>query len=101
MNCGSWRGSHFLNDQRILDISEVRCAGPTVSVNNTRFSPPYVVRAIGDPKRLESALRLRGGVVETLKFWGITVDVIKKDQVTVPAFEGTRHYEFAKPKEEK
>lgn len=90
-----------LNDQRILDISEVRCAGPTVSVNNTRFSPPYVVRAIGDPKRLESALRLRGGVVETLKFWGITVDVIKKDQVTVPAFEGTRHYEFAKPKEEK
>ena len=88
-----------MNEERILDVSEVRCAGPTVSVNNTRFSPPYVIRAIGDPKTLESALRLRGGVIETLKFWGINVDLRKDDDVVIPAYKGTRHYEFAKPKE--
>jgi uncharacterized protein YlxW (UPF0749 family) len=89
-----------LNDERILDISEIRCAGPTVSINNTRFSPPYVISAIGDPKNLESALRLRGGVVETLKFWGISVEVEQKKKLLVPAYKRARHYEFAKPKED-
>ena len=88
-----------INQERLLDISEVRCAGPTVSVNNTRFSPPYEIRAIGDPKTLESALRLRGGVVENLKFWGITVDVKKKDNLVIPAYKGTRHFEYARPEE--
>lgn len=88
-----------INQERLLDISEVRCAGPTVSVNNTRFTPPYEIRAIGNPKTLESALRLRGGVVETLKFWGIQVDVKPQDKVVIPAFKGARHFEFAKVEE--
>jgi len=88
-----------INQERLLDISEVRCAGPTVSVNNTRFTPPYEIRAIGNPKTLESALRLRGGVVETLKFWGIQVDVKPEKAVVIPAFKGSRHFEFAKMEE--
>ena len=64
-----------LNDQRIVAMSEVRCAGPTVSVNNVRSAPPYVIKAIGAPKTLTSALRLRGGVAETFEFWGIQVKI--------------------------
>lgn len=90
-----------LNSQRIMDVSEIRCAGPTVSINNTRFSPPYEIRAIGNSKTLESALRLRGGVMETLKQWGIVVDVEKKADIVIPAYKGPRHYEYAKVKEEK
>ena len=88
-----------LNKERILDVSEVRCAGPTVSVNNTRFSPPYEIRAIGNSKTLEGALKLRGGVIETLKLWGISVDVVAKDNLEIPAYKGPRHYEFAKIKD--
>lgn len=62
-----------VNDQRIVAMSEIRCAGPTISVNNVRSAPPYVIKAIGAPKTLSSALRLRGGVVETFEFWGIQV----------------------------
>ncbi len=29
-----------INDQRIVATTEVRCAGPTVSVNNVRSAPP-------------------------------------------------------------
>ena len=88
-----------VNKERLLDISEIRCAGPTVSVNNNRFSPPYEIIALGNPQTLESSLRLRGGVIETLKFWGITVDVKQSNNLLVPAFKGTRHYDFAKVKE--
>ncbi len=84
-----------INDQRLIASSEIRCAGPTVSVNNTRFSPPYVIRAIGDPKSLEASLKMRGGVIETLKFWGIQITVSPEEKVLVPAFKGTFRFEYA------
>lgn len=84
-----------LNDQRIVAMSEVRCAGPTVSVNNVRSAPPYTIKAIGDPKNLTSALRLRGGVVETFEFWGIHVKINTSDDVHIPAFKGMRTFEYA------
>jgi uncharacterized protein YlxW (UPF0749 family) len=49
-----------INDERILATTEIRCAGPTVSVNNSRYAAPFIIRAIGDSKNLESALLLRG-----------------------------------------
>lgn len=84
-----------LNGQRIVAMSEVRCAGPTVSVNNIRSAPPYEIKAIGDPKNLTSALQLRGGVVETFAFWGIQVKIKTSDKVQIPAFKSSRNFEFA------
>ncbi len=49
-----------VNEQRVVASTEIRCAGPTISVNNNRISPPYVIQAIGDPAGLESALKMRG-----------------------------------------
>lgn len=86
-----------INEQRLIASSEIRCAGPTLSVNNTRYSPPYEIKAIGDPQTLENALKMRGGVVETLQFWGIQVSIKKQENINVPAFKGTFHFEFAKP----
>ena len=84
-----------INDQRIVAMSEVRCAGPTVSVNNVRSAPPYVIKAIGAPKTLASALRLRGGVVETFEFWGIQVKIKSEDKVHIPALKAPRNFEYA------
>lgn len=86
-----------INEQRLIASSEIRCAGPTLSVNNTRYSPPYEIRAIGEPVTLENSLRMRGGVMETLQFWGIQVTVKKMDAVRVPAYKGTFRFEYAKP----
>ena len=87
-----------INDQRLLATSEVRCVGPTILVNKTkRLAPPFVIYAIGDPVTMESALKMRGGVIESLKVWGIQVNVKKQDSVVVPAYSGTVSYEFAKP----
>ena len=85
-----------INDQRLITTSEIRCAGPTLSVNNTRYSPPYNISAIGDPKTLETALKMRGGVIETLQFWGIQVTVKKQETVKIPAYKGAFRFDFAK-----
>lgn len=86
-----------INDQRIVAMSEVRCVGPTVSVNNVYSAPPYVIKAIGNPKNLSSALRIRGGVVETFEFWGIQVVIKNSDKIEIPAYQGMRSFEYAKP----
>lgn len=89
-----------INEQRLIANSEIRCAGPTLSVNNTRYSPPYDIRAIGEPKNLENALKMRGGVVETLQFWGIQVTIKQLDDIVVPGYKGTFQFEYAQPIEE-
>ena len=89
-----------INEQRLIASSEIRCAGPTLSVNNTRYSPPYDIRAIGEPQTLETALKMRGGVIETLQFWGIQVSVKKVEVVKVPAYKGAFRFDFAIPVKE-
>lgn len=89
-----------INDQRLVIGSEIRCAGPTISVNNSRSSPPYEIRAIGDPKTLEASLKMRGGVIETLQFWGIQATIKTQPLIKVAAFKGAHKYQFAKPVQE-
>lgn len=87
-----------INEQRLLATSEVRCVGPTILVNKTkRLAPPFVIYAIGDPVTMENALKMRGGVIESLKVWGIQVNVKKQERVVVQAYSGAISYDFAKP----
>lgn len=89
-----------INGERIVAMSEIRCAGPTLLVNNNRSAPPYEIKAIGNPNNLESALKLRGGVLENFKFWGIQADLSQSDDIEIPAFKGRRSFEYAKVVEE-
>lgn len=83
-----------INGQRIVATTEIRCAGPTISVNNVRSAPPFEVRAIGDSETLENALKMRGGVIETLGVWGIKIDVDKKTSMIIPAYNRTDDFKY-------
>ena len=87
-----------INDQRLIGTSEIRCSGPTVTVNGKIFAPPFIIKAIGDTKTLHSALTMRGGVVESLKYWGIEVKIQDESHVTVPAYDGTIKQNYSKVK---
>lgn len=84
-----------VNGERLTGLSEIRCAGPTLSVNNVRSAVPFEIRAIGDKDTLTNALKMRGGVQDTLKVWGIQMEITAADEVDVPAFKGTRRYAYA------
>ena len=89
-----------VNGQRLIGTSEIRCAGPTLSVNNVRSAPPFEVRAIGDVDSLEQALKMRGGVAETLKVWGIQLEIQQAADVYIPPYKGNLHYTYAQETEE-
>lgn len=89
-----------INGQRLTALSEIRCAGPTLSVNNTRSAPPYEIKAVGDAASLENAIKMRGGVADALQVWGIVVDVKKSDIVHIPAYKGSIQMKYAKTAKE-
>lgn len=85
-----------INDQRLIGTTEVRCVGPTITVNRKSFAPPYIVQAIGDPNSLAGALQMRGGVADTLKHWGIDLGITKSEHIVVPAYNSPPRNEFSK-----
>lgn len=84
-----------INGQRLTATSEIRCAGPTVSVNNVRSAPPFEIRAIGSINDLENAINMRGGVADTLKVWGINMTLQSSDNVWIPAYKNPISYKYA------
>lgn len=46
-----------VNDQRIVNASYVFCIGPTILCNMQRLTPPYIIRAIGNPQLMADAIR--------------------------------------------
>ena len=75
-----------INDQRIVAMSEIRCAGTTILVNGVKLATPYVIKAIGDSNMLESGISMRGGYVDILKSWGIRFDITKASDIFIPKY---------------
>lgn len=75
-----------INDQRIVAMSEIRCAGTTILVNGVKLATPYVIKTIGDSNMLESGITMRGGYVDILKSWGIRFDIAKSSDIFIPKY---------------
>lgn len=86
-----------VNGQRFVSTTEIVCAGNVIMINGSRVAPPFIILAIGDPKVLEAGLTMRGGVVDSLKFWGIGIKIKQEQEITVPEFQGALDFHFAQP----
>lgn len=86
-----------INGQRIIANSEIRCVGPTIIVNSVRLAPPFIIQAIGDPDILDSSLKMRGGIIESLQVFGIQVNIKKQDKIDMPAYNGPIQFKYFEP----
>ena len=87
-----------VNDQRLVATSPIRCAGPTVFINNVAQTPPYSIKAIGEPRTLETALNIPGGISTLLKgFDAAMFSVRPAKHIVVPAYSGVTSPKYAVP----
>ena len=84
-----------LNNERILATSEIRCVGPTVSVNNTKQAAPFEIKAIGNPDTLENALRMPGGAIEQSAFYGVDVSIKRSNKLLIKKYTGASTFKYA------
>lgn len=86
-------------DQRVISTSAVRCVGNTLILQGRVYSPPYVVRAIGDPDRLTLALDSSVNVQlfrVYVERYGLVYRTQANDRNRLPGFEGSLDLLYAK-----
>jgi uncharacterized protein YlxW (UPF0749 family) len=90
-----------INEERIVANTSVYCVGSTVMVNTTRLSPPYTVRAIGEPAVLADTLR-NPAYLTTLRRKaereGIIFKVMEVSKMTLPAYIGGFSVQHSNPR---
>lgn len=79
-------------DVRVIATSAVICVGPVLLLHGRPYSPPYVIKAIGDPDAMRAALADSPGVQlywEAVDAFGLGYRETVEEDIVVPAFEGT------------
>lgn len=87
-----------VNGQRFVSTSSIRCAGPTILVDDVKVAPPFQIYAIGNPDVLYSGFTINGGVVTELSEANpemVKIEKVKK--IKLPAFLGATGKKYAKP----
>jgi uncharacterized protein YlxW (UPF0749 family) len=91
-----------VNDERLVSSTSIYCLGSTVMVNDTRLSPPYQVRAIGNPRVQQEYLR-NPSYLQELKtkqrVYSLRFEVKGVSDMVLPAYNGGFLIQHARPGE--
>ena len=85
-----------INGQRIISYSEIVDVNGKILINTTRISGPYVVKAIGDKKYLESAITIKGGYYDDMIANDKTINYEISNRIEINKFNQTLELENAK-----
>ncbi len=88
----------MIQDQRVISTSAVRCVGNTLILQGRVYSPPYVVKAIGDVSALRRGLDGDPSVQiyrEYVDRVGLGYRVTELASTTMPAFDGGLDLRYA------
>ncbi len=78
-----------INDERIVTTSDiVDIQERFILVNTQRVMSPYVVKAIGDSKYLESAINIKSGIKDELEAEGKNISYELSDEVLINKYNG-------------
>lgn len=89
----------MLMDQRVIATSAVRCVGNTLILKGRVYSPPFVIRAIGNVAEMSARLDADRTVQiyrEYVARLGLGYDVRTERKTTFPAYSGSITPQFAK-----
>lgn len=97
-----WAGgatAMMLMDQRVISTSAVRCVGNTLLLQGRVYSPPFVIKAMGDPAKLKKALDDNPDVQNYKAYVplaGLGYEVQTTGKETFPAYQGALDLKYAK-----
>lgn len=79
-----------INGQRIIfNVTKIFCNGPTIKINDEVFAQPFIIKAIGNRNHLESAINAPEKYGNTLREWGIFVEVNTSINIEIPKYTGS------------
>jgi uncharacterized protein YlxW (UPF0749 family) len=89
-----------MQDQRIIGTSAPRCVGNTLLLNGRTYSPPYVIKAVGDAAAMQAALAAAPGIVLYKQYvvrFGLGYAEEPQGDVDLVGFSEPVRMKYAKP----
>jgi len=87
-----------INDERIVWSTSIDCIINTILINNSHTTPPFEIKAIGDPTELKSFLtsnQYLEDLHERSKTGQVEFVVLGGKNLEIPAFEGSFDIKFS------
>lgn len=88
-----------INDQRYTAFTEIEKAGNHIEINGVSTNSPIVIKAVGNPQTLESALNFKGGIVQQLRDYDYLVHLNQEVKVTIPKYRKIKEFIYSSPVE--
>lgn len=76
-----------INDERVTANSNITCGGPTINIDGKRHAVPFVIKAIGDPQKLEASAMAPSGYIDLMEYYDIRIIIQKVDKITINAYD--------------
>ena len=76
-----------INDERVTASSTIRCGGPTINIDGKRHAVPFIIKAIGDPQKLEASATAPSGYIDYMEYYDIRIIIQKVDKLTINAYD--------------
>ncbi|MGO1470039.1 MAG: DUF881 domain-containing protein [Tissierella sp.] len=89
-----------INDQRYTSFTEIVRAGDHIEINGVSTNSPLVIKAIGNPNTLESALAIKRGVVWQLKNYNYMTLLTQDKNIVIPKYRKVKELKYSSPSEE-
>lgn len=83
-----------INNQRLVNTSDIRCVGTVIMVNSTRLAPPYEISVIGNPSLLEATVQNSDEYIY-LSSMNMPVKITRSDNISLPAYKGSHTFNYA------
>lgn len=87
-------------DKRVIATTTIRCVGNTLFLQDAVYSPPFVVRAVGDTARMQAALDAARPVRvfrQAAAAWGLGYIVTHESILELRAYDGPLTLRHARP----
>lgn len=85
-----------INGQRIVTTTAITCIGNVIKINDEKVSSPFIIKAIGFPESMETALNRAGGYLDYLNDDGIVTSIKKLDNVKITKYTGVISAKYMK-----
>lgn len=89
-----------INGQRTMSISEIQCAGATITINNHTYGQPFIIKAIGNTDTLGAAVKSPNSNAAILKdVYGLGLEVETYENVRISKYHNDINWRYLTPKE--
>lgn len=89
-----------INDNRYTSFTEIVRAGDHIEINGVSTNSPLVIKAIGNPNTLESALAIKRGIVWQLKSYNYMIHLTQDKEILIPKYRKNKEFKYSSPLEE-